>query len=137
MGTCQPTGRGTGGPPTVADFDGDGLPEIAAAGASAYTVFDLDCTGEPLPEGCASEGVLWSQASQDQSSNKTGSSVYDFEGDGQAEAVYGDECFLRVYNGASGEVLYSALAPVARGMKCRLLQTWMETIARKSSLAPT
>jgi hypothetical protein len=30
-------GGGTGGPPTVADFDGDGLPEIAAAGATAYT----------------------------------------------------------------------------------------------------
>jgi hypothetical protein len=36
-------GGGTGGPPTVADFDGDGLPEIAAAGATAYTVFDPDC----------------------------------------------------------------------------------------------
>jgi len=101
-------GGGTGGPPTVADFDGDGKPEIAAAGATAYTVFDMDCIETPLPEECDSPGVLWSQASQDQSSNKTGSSVYDFEGDGQAEAVYGDECFLRVYNGASGEVIFSA-----------------------------
>lgn len=100
-------GGGQGGPPTVADFDGDGIPEIAAAGATAYTVFDLDCTGTPLPPECASEGVLWSQASQDQSSNKTGSSVFDFEGDGQAEAVYGDECFLRVYNGTNGNVVFS------------------------------
>ena len=100
-------GGGTGGPPTVADFDGDGSPEIAAAGALAYTVFDLECEGDPLPEKCSEPNVLWSQASQDQSSNKTGSSVFDFEGDGQAEAVYGDECFLRVYNGLDGDVLFS------------------------------
>ena len=81
--------------------------EIAAAGATAYTVMDLACVGEPLPEGCAGEFLLWSRPSQDSSSNKTGSSVFDFEGDGSAEAVYGDECFLRVYNGGSGEVLFS------------------------------
>jgi hypothetical protein len=34
--------------------------------------------------------------------------VFDFEGDGKAEVVYADECFLRVYDGSSGEVLYSA-----------------------------
>ena len=100
-------GGGTGGPPTIADFDGDGAPELAAAGAAAYTVFDPDCVATPLPAQCASEGVLWSMASQDQSSNKTGSSVFDFEGDGAAEAVYGDECFVRVYDGATGEVHYS------------------------------
>ena len=32
--------------------------------------------------------MLWSQRSQDMSSNVTGSSVFDFEGDGRAEAVY-------------------------------------------------
>lgn len=102
-------GGGTGGPPTVADFDGDGRPEFASAGANAYSVFDLDCG--PNPSGaCASgalNGVSWSQPSQDASSNVTGSSVFDFEGDGRAEAVYGDECFLRVYDGELGTVLFS------------------------------
>lgn len=100
---------GTGGPPTIADFDGDGRPEVASAGASAYAVMDLDCTDSPIGE-CASgrtDGLLWSQRSQDQSSNRTGSSVFDFEADGRAEVVYGDECFLRVYDGESGDVVFS------------------------------
>jgi hypothetical protein len=100
---------GLGGPPTIGDFDGDGRPELAAAGARAYSVFDLDCTGSPIGT-CASgstDGVLWSVPSQDGSSNRTGSSIFDFEGDGRAEAVYGDECFLRVYDGATGAVIFS------------------------------
>ena len=103
-------GGGQGGAPTIADFDGDGRAEFAAAGGSAYSVFDLDCLVDPEPSTCASltnDGVLWSQPSQDLSSNRTGSSVFDFEGDGRAEAVYGDECFTRVYDGATGDVVYS------------------------------
>ncbi len=88
-------GGGRGGPPTVADFDGDGLPEIGVAGGGAYAVFDPD----------GSEDVLWSQPTQDLSSNITGSSVFDFDGDGQAEVVYNDECYMRVYQGTDGTVL--------------------------------
>ncbi len=103
-------GGGSGGPPTIADFDNDGVPEIGAAGATQYVVVDLDCTTSPAGGTCASDrtdGILWSQRSQDGSSNRTGSSVFDFEGDGRAEVVYGDECFLRVYDGESGEVVFS------------------------------
>jgi hypothetical protein len=103
-------GGGTGGPPTIGDFDGDGRPELASAGGSAYTVFDLDCVAGGGTGMCASgrsDGVLWTQPSQDQSSNVTGSSIFDFEGDGAAEAVYGDECFIRVYSGSTGSVLFS------------------------------
>lgn len=77
-----------GGPPTIADFTGDGMPEIATAGACYYTVYEAD--GE----------LLWKMATQDQSSRVTGSSVFDFQGNGRAEVVYADECFLRVYDGA-------------------------------------
>lgn len=104
-------GGGHGGPPTIADFDGDGFPEVASAGANAYAVFDPDCVGAPARGGaCASgrvDGVLWSSPTQDTSSNVTGSSVFDFEGDGPAEVVYADECFVRVYAGATGEVIFS------------------------------
>lgn len=103
-------GAGYGGPPTIADFDGDGRVEFASAGAVTYNVFDPDCVGTPDPATCPSmstTGVLWTQPSQDSSSNKTGSSVFDFDGDGRAEVVYGDECFTRVYDGVSGKVVYS------------------------------
>jgi len=105
-------GGGTSGPPTVADFDGDGRREFATAGGSRYVVFDLDCVagGDPAKCGAANKttGVLWSQPSKDQSSNVTGSSVFDFDANGAAEAVYADECFLRIYEGATGKVIYSA-----------------------------
>ncbi len=103
-------GSGKGGAPTIADFDGDGRAEFASANGTAYSVFDPDCTGTPDDSTCptlSSDGVLWSQPSQDSSSNVTGSSVFDFEGDGVAEAVYGDECFTRVYDGRTGSVMYS------------------------------
>jgi hypothetical protein len=100
-----------GGPPTVGDFDGDGEPEFAAAGSSAYIVFDPECDVDPLPTECESRGVRWSKASQDATSNVTGSSVFDFEGDGAGEAVYADECFMRVYDGATGSVEWSVARP--------------------------
>ena len=114
---------GGGGNPTVADYDGDGLPELGVAGADFYTVFDIDCTSAPraggtctsvnrcdnalgVPGACPA-GVLWSRKTQDHSSNITGSSVFDFEADGKSEVVYADECFTRVYSGTDGEVLFS------------------------------
>ncbi len=105
-------GGGAGGPPTIADFDGDGRAEFATAGGARYAVFDFDCRTGGDPMRCngmtRTDGVLWSQPSQDNSSNVTGSSVFDFDADGRAEAVYADECYLRIYEGRTGRVLYSA-----------------------------
>jgi hypothetical protein len=92
QGRPTPDGPSGGGPPTIADFDGDGLPEIAAAGAYGYVVFEHDGTPK------------WFRETQDRSSRVTGSSVFDFDGDGAAEVVYNDEKFLRVYDGATGTV---------------------------------
>ncbi|MFN7131890.1 MAG: thrombospondin type 3 repeat-containing protein, partial [Myxococcales bacterium] len=88
-------GGGRGGPPTVADFDNDGQPEIGVAGWNNYVVFETDGT------------VKWQKPTRDHSSNTTGSSVFDFEGDGYAEVVYNDETTLRIYDGATGNVLWS------------------------------
>lgn len=87
-------GGGNGGAPNIADFDNDGRPEIGVAGASRYVVFETDGT------------VKWTSPTRDNSSNVTGSSTFDFEGDGKSEVVYGDELKLRIYDGATGAVRF-------------------------------
>ncbi|MFZ9889400.1 MAG: FG-GAP repeat domain-containing protein, partial [Myxococcota bacterium] len=103
-GTTAGSYGGRIGPPTVADFDGDGKPEIGVAGKSQYVALSVNLPVEPAPT--FAEAKLWSVATQDASSNMTGSSVFDFEGDGKAEVVYNDELKLRVYDGSTGAVLY-------------------------------
>jgi preprotein translocase YajC subunit len=48
---------------TIADFDGDGEPEVGVAGYSGYVVYDTDGT------------LVWETATTDHSSARTGSSV--------------------------------------------------------------
>ena len=83
------------GAPTVGDFDGDGEPEIGVAGASRYLVFETNGS------------IKWQKITQDKSSYRTGSSLFDFNADGRVEVVYADEYHLRVYDGATGAVLKS------------------------------
>ena len=99
-------GANESGPPTVADFDGDGFAEVGTAGSTAYVLFDFQCTGNPLPEGCRREWVRWMVESDDCSSRVTGSSVFDFEGDGSAELLYADETSFRIFDGVDGSVLF-------------------------------
>lgn len=80
-------GGGAGGPPTVANFDLDPEPEIGVAGRTRYTVYDI-----------ATGATVWSNEIQEFSSSRTGSSVFDFDGDGAAEIVYNDENTLFVYS---------------------------------------
>jgi hypothetical protein len=120
-----------GGPPTASDFDGDGQVELAAAAKNYYLVFDPDCMTpgtEPTERAggrCDRSdamadmppGILWAQPSEETSSGVTGSSIFDFDGNGTGEAVYRDECFLRVYAGGTGEVIFSAPASSATGLE--------------------
>ena len=82
-----------GGPLVIADFNGDKIPDVGVAARWYYIVYSND--------GTANGGkVLWAHSqTQDYSSAVTGSSVFDFEGDGVAEVVYADELRLRVYSG--------------------------------------
>ncbi|MEC7525306.1 MAG: hypothetical protein VYE22_35815 [Myxococcota bacterium] len=81
-----------GGPPTIANFDDDPEPEIALAGGYAYVIFENDLT------------LKWYLETQDESSRATGSSVFDFEGDGLAEVLYNDEFFFRSFRGPTGDI---------------------------------
>lgn len=89
-GSAKPAG---GGPPTIGNFDDDPEPEIAFAGAFSYTVYNSDGT------------ELWSIFTQDRSSRATGSSLFDFDGDGRTEVLYNDEVYFRVLDGQTGKVL--------------------------------
>lgn len=145
LSTMAQAWGGHGGPPTASDFDGDGQVEFAAAANEFYTIYDPDCDtvttmdggvnpltdvfrpggkcdrpsymGTYAASGFALSGILWARPSQDYSSSETGSSIFDFNGDGKAEAVYRDECYLRVYEGATGNVVFSAQASSGTGQE--------------------
>jgi hypothetical protein len=102
--TTLPFEAGTanhGGPPTVADFDGDGYPEIGIAGSKYYGVLKPVVTAGALT---GAINVLWKMPDHDFSSSVTGSTVFDFEGDGVPEVIYADECWLWVFDGPTGAV---------------------------------
>jgi hypothetical protein len=79
---------------------------------------DSDCTVagttcNEIAKRCVCLHNGWKRVSEDDSSRVTSSSVFDFNGDGAAEVVYGDECYVRIYDGSTG-LIYSALPSVSR-----------------------
>ena len=98
---------GSGGSPNIADFDGDKVPEVAAAGSSQYIVYKY-AGGNAFTK-------LWSAATQDGSSQVTGSSVFDFDGDGSNEVVYNDEVYIRIYPGVEPDCLKMPVGPGCDG----------------------
>ena len=86
---------GTGGPPTLANVDDDPYPEIGVAGKTRYVLFDNN------------GAVRWTKITQDVSSNQTGSTFFDFEGDGAPEIVYGDEENVFFWDGRTGALRYT------------------------------
>ena len=104
-------GGNLGGPPTIADFDGDGRPEAAIAGGEDITVYDfrradeqlIFPNGDPPPD----PGAMyrrWSAPIQDQSSAANGVVAFDFNGDGATDLAHQDECYVRLFDGPTGAV---------------------------------
>jgi len=87
---CDTTASAFGGQPTVADFTGDGSLEIGVAGSCWYSVFEYT-------EGSAYLGRLALTQTRDWSSASTGSTVFDFNGDGANEVVFSDEDAVYVW----------------------------------------
>ncbi len=105
---CSPSSVGNtrgGGPPLLADLDGDGILDVGIAGGLSYNVFSGAALLDTLVP--AASAMLWQQQTQDCSSASTGSAAFDLNGDGAAEVLYGDEVTFRVLNGATGDVLFS------------------------------
>jgi hypothetical protein len=81
------------GPPSVADFDGDGEVEIVVPMNREIGMFEVDGT------------LRWTQRMVD-SSGIAGASGYDIDGDGAYEAIFADEQAMRIYDGRTGALLY-------------------------------
>jgi hypothetical protein len=106
IGVADIPNGGAGGPPNIADFDGDGVPDVAAAGSSFYIVYKFD--GKTFTK-------LWQAPTDDTSSQVTGSSVFDFDGDGRNEVVYNDEVYIRIYPGQEPDCLLNPKGPKCNG----------------------
>src|SRR5690606_31070438 len=88
------------------------------AGNTARTLNGMACTSD-ADCGGGTEAVCntevgqcvclhngWLRRTEDDSSQVTGSTWFDFHGDRAAEVIYNDECWFRIYNGLDGEVLF-------------------------------
>ena len=89
---------------SIADIDGDGLPEVVAARANKLWAVN----GED-------GSVLWSAKITD-TTGATGASMFDFEGDGIQEVVYIDEVALYVFDGTDVSPL-DRVAVLAMGVQ--------------------
>jgi hypothetical protein len=85
-----------GGCPCVGDVDQDGVPEISVSFRDYLYVLDSE------------GGIVWSARIDDTSSGFLGSTMFDFDGDCRLEVVHADQHELRIYDGTTGDVLWSA-----------------------------
>lgn len=102
-GDCPPRPDGQGGPPTLADVDGDCVPEVGVAGCRRYSMFRY------VPGPPEQLQLMWESPTDDASSRFTGSTIFDLEGDGRPEVLYNDQFALHVFDGLTGAVV--ALVP--------------------------
>ncbi|NVB40546.1 VCBS repeat-containing protein [Pseudenhygromyxa sp. WMMC2535] len=78
-------------PAAIHDFDGDGFAELAVSSADHYNVIEGDFS------------LVW-QAEVADLTGSAGGTAFDFLGDGSAEAIYGDESSLFIFDDL-GQVL--------------------------------
>ncbi len=81
--------------PNIADIDDNGTLDIGICGVQTYRFLTLN--GNSLD-------LMWMFNTSDNSGN-TGSTIFDFEGDGDKEIVYRDEDDLRIFDAAGNTLL--------------------------------
>lgn len=87
------------GQPVINDFDNDGIPEFGVVSNLRITVFE-DILNSPTLT------PLWIETTTD-ASGVTNLVSFDIFGTGEAVLAYRDETSIRIFNGASSELLYS------------------------------
>lgn len=96
----------SGGRINIGDFDGDGDVELGFAGRNIYTVRNyIDNDGDANPNN-GTWVTLWQKTGLDDGSQRTGSTLFDFDGNGTVEVVYSEEENLFIYDGPTGDELY-------------------------------
>ena len=83
------------GGPCVADFDGDGEPEIGWAANNVFNLYNLDGS------------VEWSRIVSDGTGLLATCSGFDFDGDGSMEILYNDNSSVYLLDGKTGGIYYS------------------------------
>lgn len=101
---CAEPRPNQGGAPTLADIDGDFIPEIGIAGCLNYTVFQVLDDGMGNLTGLTQ---LWTRDISDNSSRITGSTYFDLEGDGNIEVLYQDQERLWIFDAVTSAVVDS------------------------------
>ena len=90
------------------DEEGNGVFNRPERSAGGLCTADNDCAeGAWCMSGnciCGHQG--WRRQTEDNSSKVTGSTLFDFNGDGTMEVIYNDECFFRIYDGSTGMTLF-------------------------------
>ena len=99
-------GTTSGGRINIGDFDGDGDVELGFAGRNIYVVRNyVDNDGDGNPNN-GTWSTLWQKTGLDDGSQRTGSTLFDFDGDGTVEVVYSEEEDLFIYEGPTGAELF-------------------------------
>ncbi|MEO7113400.1 MAG: VCBS repeat-containing protein, partial [Polyangiaceae bacterium] len=96
-----------GGPATIGDFNADHVPDVALAGGIGYAVLDGSKLMNATIASTDPSLFLFLKQTHDCSSAATGSSLFDFNGDGNVEVAYADEFHLHVYDGKTGVEEYT------------------------------
>lgn len=99
----SPQGPTTRTPP-AGDCSSDA--ECNASADSSTWIFACNESANVGQGSCVCLHNSWRSQTQDGSSRVTGSSVFDFNGDGAAEVIYNDECHFRMYSGLDGEEVF-------------------------------
>jgi subtilase family serine protease len=91
------SGAWQGGPPIIADFDGDGISEIGYRARDTYAVFDGD--GQVK----MTYAVPHPGSGEEHANAPT---VFDLDGDGRPEVLINNASHFKIFDGESGALVY-------------------------------